>query len=96
MTYVVSNKINMIYNRLKDSKYIGNIRCRHFAVAIRGGKVVSPVSCNYYRTNVFGKIRGTIHAEMNSLSYVLNTDNSVNGYNNHKIQYTLLLQSKGI
>lgn len=91
----VSNKINKIFNRLKGSKYTGSLRCRHFAVAIRGGKQVSPVSCNYHRTVVFGKVRGSLHAEMNSLSYVLNTDSSFSGYGNHYLEERCILRSKG-
>jgi hypothetical protein len=95
MSSTVSNKIKKIYNILKGSNYTGDHRCHHFAVAIRGGKVITPVSCNYYRINVFGTARGTIHAEMNSLSYVLNTDKSF-GYNNHNLEETWLLPIKGI
>jgi len=83
----ISNKINRIFNRLKNAEYTGDIRCKHFAVAIRGGKMISPVMCNQYRTIVFGKVKGTIHSEMNSLSYILNRDKSVERYNNHSISY---------
>lgn len=84
MSYPVSNKINKIFKRLQGSKYTGSLQRRHFSIALRGGKQVSPVSCNYHRTIVFGKIRGSLHAEMNSLGYVLNTDSSFREHRNHK------------
>lgn len=80
----ISNKIYNIFNRLKESPYTGNIRCHHFSVAIRSGKQISPISYNYYRHTVLGKVRGTMHAEMGSLTYILNTDRSNGCYNNHK------------
>lgn len=94
MPFPVSNKIIRIFNRLKNTPYKGTMRCRHFAVAIRGGCVITPVSYNYYRTYVFGKKTGTIHAEMNSLKYLVNTDKSYSGYSNNtslcvKQQYIL-------
>ena len=68
----MSNKINKIYHRLQQSKYTGDINHHHhFAVAIRNGKVVTPVSCNYARVYVFGKIRGSMHSEMSSLNYLM-------------------------
>lgn len=96
MNLSVSNKINKIYTRLQTTKYKGSLRCQHFAVAIRGGKVITPVAYNYHRTYVFGKKRGTIHAEMNTLNYVLNTDKSVGCYNNHQVVERLNLRAKGL
>lgn len=93
----VSNKIIRIFNRLKNTQYKGTLRCQHFAVAIRGGRVITPVSYNYYRTYVFGKKRGTIHAEMNSLKYLLNTDKSCSGYvksTSSWVEQQYVLQSK--
>jgi len=76
MSKTISRKIYSIFNRVKNTKYNGTIRCQHFAVAIRGGNMISPVKCNNFRSYVFGKTRGSIHAEMNSLNYVLNIDPS--------------------
>lgn len=93
----VSNKIIRIFNRLKNTQYKGTLRCQHFAVAIRGGRVITPVSYNYHRTYVFGKKRGTIHAEMNSLKYLVNTDKSYSGYSNNTsswVEQQCILQSK--
>jgi hypothetical protein len=84
MTLNVPKKVYSIFERLKSSKYIGDIRCNHFAVAIRAGKLVTPVGYNYSRTMVFGEIRGTLHAEMNILSYIFNTDKSISGFNVHR------------
>ena len=78
-----SNKINKIFSGLTSSKYSGDLTAHHFAVVIRNGKVVSPVLCNYSRSFVFGKKRGTMHAEMNSLNYILNIDNC---HINHRIK----------
>lgn len=97
MLFPASNKITMIFNQLKNTPYKGTLRCRHFAVAIRGGRVITPVSYNYYRTYVFGKKRGTIHAEMDSLKYLLNTDKSYSGYfksTSSWVEQQYVLQSK--
>lgn len=88
----VSNKIINIFNSLRNTKYKGNLRCQHFSVAIRGNRVITPVLQNHFRTYVFGKKRGTMHAEMNSLKYLINSDKSVCGYVNNKYrkgQYVL-------
>lgn len=95
ITSRVSSKIIRIFNRLKGSEYTGSLRCRHFAVAIRGGKQITPVSCNYHRTVVFGKVRGSLHAEMNSLSYVLNMEGSFRG-GNHYLEERCVLRAKGV
>lgn len=80
---IASNKIYKIFESIKNTKYKGTVRCRHFAVGIRGGRVITPVGYNYHRTYVFGKKRGTIHAELNPMSYLINTDKST-GYYKHK------------
>lgn len=95
MSSQVSNKINKIFNRLRDSPYTGDLRSQHFGVAIRNGKQISPVICNYFRANVFGKIRGSLHTEMGIVSYVLNTDTSHSGYCNHRVEESRVLQPKG-
>ena len=95
MSSKVSNKINKIFNRLRDCPYTGDLRTQHFAVAIRNGKQISPVICNYFRAKVFGKVRGTIHSEMGTVSYVLNTDNAHSGYCNHRVEESCVLQFKG-
>lgn len=95
----VSNKIVNIFNQLKNVPYNGTIRCRHFCVAIRNGKVISPVLCNYFRTYVFGKKRGTMHAEMHCLKYLLCTDRSFEGFFNHKslfLEKQCILRGKGV
>ena len=84
MSAYVSNKIYKIFENLQNTPYKGNIRCHHFSVAIRNGKIISPVGYNYYRTFVFGKKRGTIHAEMSILNYLLNTDKSFSGFLKNK------------
>jgi hypothetical protein len=91
MTGIVSTKIYKIFDRLVNSPYKGTIRCHHFAIAIRGGKQITPLSYNYYRTHVFGKVHGTIHAEMSSISHVLNT---FGNYNNHKPTHQYILRPK--
>ena len=91
----VSNKIMNIFNNLRNTEYKGTVRCQHFSVAIRGNRVITPVLQNHFRTYVFGKKRGTIHAEMNSLKYLINTDKSFSGYVNDKSrigQYILQLK----
>lgn len=95
MSSNVSNKIIDIFNNLKNTKYNGTLRCRHFSVAIRSNRVITPVLQNHFRTYVFGKKRGTMHAEMNSLKYLINTDKSVSGYSNNKSRLgQYILQSK--
>ena len=74
MSKNVSRKIYNIFNRIKETKYNGTIRCQHFAVSIIGSNIISPVKCNNFRSYVFGKQRGSIHAEMNSLNYVINNN----------------------
>ena len=76
----VPAKIYNIFESLKYSPYNGDIKCKHFSVAIRKGKIVTPVSCNYHRVNVFGKTRGTMHAEMNATNYLINMDGGI-GFN---------------
>jgi hypothetical protein len=95
----VPTKIYRIFDRIKTAEYNGTLRCQHFAIVLRRGKPVSPVSCNYLRANVFGKTRGTMHAEMSSLNYVLNKLKSICGYANHKRSYDeeqCLLRPKGL
>jgi hypothetical protein len=70
----VSDRVNTIFNNIKDSTYTGDLWCQHFAVGIRKGKIITPIMCNYNRTIVFGKISGSIHAEMNVINYLLNTN----------------------
>lgn len=95
MSSNVSNKIMDIFNNLRNTEYKGTLRCQHFSVAIRGNRVITPVLQNHFRTYVFGKKRGTIHAEMNSLKYLINTDKSFSGYENDKsIIGQYVLQSK--
>jgi len=84
MSSNVSNKIIDIFNNFRDTEYKGTVRCHHFSVAIRGNRVITPVLQNHFRTYVFGKKRGTMHAEMNSLRYLINTDKSVSRYTNGK------------
>jgi len=83
MSSNVSNKIIDIFNNLMNTEYKGTLRCQHFAVAIRGKRLITPVLQNNFRTYVFGKKRGTMHAEMNSLMYLLNADTSFSGYTNN-------------
>ena len=91
----VSNKIIDIFNKLKNTEYKGTLRCQHFSVAIRGNRIITPVLQNHFRTYVFGKKRGTMHAEMNSLKYLINTDKSFSGYSNDKYRIgQYVLQSK--
>ena len=91
----VSSKIYNIFESLKSSPYKGDIKCKHFSVAIRKGKIVTPVSCNYHRTNVFGKTRGTMHAEMNATNYLINMDGGI-GFNKQspRNRHFLKLQKK--
>lgn len=95
MSSQVPNKINQIFNRLRNCPYTGDLRTKHFAVAIRNGKQISPVICNYFRSNVFGKNRGSFHSEMGIMSFVLNTDKSHTGYCNHRIKESCIYP-KGI
>ena len=90
MLHPASNKINRIFSSLRNTRYNGDLRSHHFSVAIRGGKVISPVLCNYNREFVFGKRRGTMHAEMNSLSYITNHRRT-----NHRHEYCYTLPFKG-
>lgn len=90
MSSNVSNKIMDIFNNLRNTEYKGTLRCQHFSVAIRGNRIITPVLQNHFRTYVFGKKRGTMHAEMNSLKYLINT-----GYANNKYRIEqYVLQSK--
>ena len=94
---LVSSKIYRIFDRLKNTPYNGTVSCKHFSVAIRNGKVITPVLFNYHRKYVFGTKRGTIHAEMNSLNYLMNTDRSFKGFFNNRTskaeQYVLQVKS---
>ena len=94
MTSIISNKINSIFNKLKSLPYTGDLHTHHFSIAIRQGKMISPVSCNYFRTYVFGKIRGTMHAEMGTLNYILNSNKSISSPYNHRLKQCVL-QPKG-
>lgn len=85
---LIPSQIYQIFENIKNqvgniSKYSGELRCKHFSIALRGRKVISPVLQNHYRTYVFGEKRGTIHAEMNSLNFLINSEKSYNGYNDH-------------
>ena len=72
MTTQASPKIYKIFESIKNTEYKGSVRCRHFSVAIKNGRVITPIGYNYHRTYVFGSKRGTLHAEMNPLSYLMN------------------------
>lgn len=65
-------KIYNIFNRIKDTTYIGDIDRSHFAVAIKKGKIISPVGYNYYRLKSLGILNGSLHAEMNVINYLVN------------------------
>lgn len=60
---------------MKISTYSGQLRCKHFSVAIRNGKVITPVLCNKYRTHVFGQVKGSMHAEMTVIKHICSTRN---------------------
>ena len=97
MSCTVPTKINNLFSRLQNTKYNGDLQYHHhFSVAIRNNVAISPVMCNYNRAYVFGKIRGSIHAEMNSLNYILNSDKSVQYHTNHNSGLCDIEQSKGI
>ena len=89
---IASNKINNIFNNLKNSEYKGGMYYKHLSVVIRNNIVISPILCNYNRSYVFGKTRGTLHAEMNSLNYIINNDKSSCCRINHR---THTMQPKG-
>lgn len=72
MPVEVPVKIYNIFNRIKDTTYIGDIQRHHFAVAIKKGKVISPVGYNYFRLKTLGILCGTIHAEMYIINYLVN------------------------
>ena len=78
----VPERIYVILEILKSTLYKGDIKRRHFAVVIRRGKMITPIAYNYHRMNVFGKTRGTMHAEMTATNYLVNTDKSIQ--NKHK------------
>ena len=80
---IVPEKIYTFLEILKYAQYKGDIKRQHFAVAIRRGKIITPIAYNYHRMNIFGKIRGTMHAEMNVTNYLVNTTKSVQ-FNKHK------------
>jgi hypothetical protein len=82
MQFIASNKIHNIFESIKATPYKGTIRCRHFAVGIQKNRIVTPVCYNYRRTYVFGKKRGTIHAELSPINYIINTNKS-SGYYKH-------------
>ena len=89
----IPQKISRIFDKIKidDDDHNGQMYRKHYAVAVRNNKVITPLVHNYYRTNVFGKVRGTIHAEMNALNNVLNADKSCD-FINHKVQGQYVLQ----
>lgn len=91
------NKINIMFARLQNSPYTGDLQTHHFSVAIRNNIAITPVMCNYNRFYVFGKKRGTMHAEMSSLNYLLNTDKSISCGPSHCVRLpNNILQSKGL
>ena len=67
--------------------YKGDLRCRHFSLAVKNGKIITPILNNYSRCKIFNTIKGSMHAEMNVLNYIVNTRNLYNGYSNDLHKY---------
>ena len=80
----VSKKIYNIYNNLKDLPYKGDINSQHFSVAMYKGKIISPISYNYLRTFALGTLKGSVHAEISTISNVLNSQHSYSHRNYKK------------
>lgn len=94
----VSRKISNLCDILMSKEYKGNIRCKHVSTAIRNGKVISPITYNYSRSNVFGECKYSMHAEMSSLNAILSLDRSSPRIS-HKTsmkQLQCILQNKGV
>ena len=77
---MIPKRIRRIYESLKDYDHVGNMRCKHIAIAVKNGKPVSPIGYNHFRTKVFGEIRGTMHAEMKVLHDLLKSFNNKVGH----------------
>ena len=74
MSKSISKKIQNIYQRLVSAEGKKEEMYRHhYAVAVRNGEVITPLSHNQYRVNVFGEVRGTMHAEMSAINNLLNS-----------------------
>lgn len=70
----VSKRIQHIFDILGTKKpYNGDVQVEHYSVAIQNGKIISPLLNNYHRTKVLGVIKGTIHAEMAVINFIVNS-----------------------
>lgn len=70
---IPTNILRLLSNIRSTASYKGDLSNKHFSVALVKGKIISPVVNNYHRVNVFGTLRGSLHAEMATMNYVLSS-----------------------
>lgn len=68
----VSLNIYKLFLQLVSKKYNGDLKCQHLSLVMCKGKVISPIGYNYGRVYIFGEKRGTFHAEMSNMNYLVN------------------------
>lgn len=72
MTSKVSNKVSNAISKVINTPYIGRMSSQHLCIGLTKGKIISPVGYNYHRSMVFGELKGSLHAEMYIVYYLIN------------------------
>jgi hypothetical protein len=65
--------VDKLVDKLIDEAAKSKMKQKHACVAIRNGKVISPMFHNYIRDFMFHSKCGSAHAEMAVLNYLINT-----------------------
>jgi AAA15 family ATPase/GTPase len=66
-------KINNIVEKLKEEAKKSDMCHKHACVAIKKGRMITPIFHNYMRTYIFNFKCGSAHAEMATINYLLNS-----------------------
>lgn len=66
-------KINSIVDELKNHASKSEMYNKHACVAIKQGRIITPMFHNYMRTYMFNYRCGSAHAEMATINYLLNS-----------------------
>ena len=66
-------KLDHIIELLKDESTKSNLQNKHACIAIQNGKLMSPTFHNYMRTYVYNYRCDSMHAEMATINYIINS-----------------------
>ena len=84
MSTKVSKKINNAVSKVINTPYKGRMNSQHLCVGLNKGRIMTPVGYNYHRSMVFGELKGSLHAEMAVVYYLINLYSGVCDFNYRK------------